>query len=139
MKIRNQTKARVVVKACALALVAASLSTFAVSSAEAGWEELGCADIGRRADLDVINVGRREGAFTKLRLQVRGNDVNFDSLRVIYGNGSPDDIPIRSEFREGTTSRDIDLKGDARRIDRIEMISKKSLPRPRTWPCAGLR
>ena len=124
MTTRIQSEFRVA-KACALALFAAGLSTFVASNAQAAWEELGCVEVGRRADFDVINVGKREGAFTKLRVRVLGNDVNFELLRVVYGNGAPDNLPIRSEFRENTTSGEIDLKGNARRIDRIEMVSRK--------------
>lgn len=112
-------------KACSFAIATMGFATFAVSTAEASWDNLGCAEIGRRTDYDVVQVGRREGAFTKIRLDVTGNDVHFDALRVIYGNGKPDNIKIRSEFREGTKSREIDLKGNKRRIDRIEMISRK--------------
>lgn len=90
-----------------------------------GWEQLGCVEINRRADFDVIRVGRRDGMFRAIRLDVFGNDVLLENLRVVYGNGAPDDIPVRREFREGTSSRAIDLKGRLRFIDRIEIVSKR--------------
>lgn len=90
-----------------------------------GWEQLGCVEISRRGDFDVIRVGRRDGLFRAIRLDVFGNDVLLENLRVVYGNGAPDDIPVRREFREGTSSRAIELKGRVRFIDRIEIVSKR--------------
>jgi hypothetical protein len=112
-----------------LALAAIGLTTWSTSGADAQgreqWERLGCVEVGRRPDRDIITIGRREGRFRALRLEVTGNDVNIDDMRVVYGNGQPDDIALRSEFREGTSSRAIDLKGRDRAIDRIELVSRR--------------
>jgi hypothetical protein len=43
-------------------------------------------------------------------------------LKVIYTNGKPDDIAVRSEIREGGETRPLDLKGRERSIERVEMI-----------------
>jgi hypothetical protein len=43
-------------------------------------------------------------------------------LKVIYGNGEPDDIPVRARIPEGGTSGPLDLRGHDRAIDRIQMI-----------------
>jgi hypothetical protein len=89
------------------------------------WEQLGCEEVGRRTDTDVIKVGRREGRFSAIRLEAKGNDVNILELKVVYANGDPDDIRVRSEIREGTETRPLDLKGRDRAIDRIEITSKR--------------
>lgn len=89
------------------------------------WEKLGCEDVGRRADRDQIKIGRREGRYSAIRLEAVGNDVNILDLKVVYSNGAPDDIVLRSEIREGTQTRPLDLKGRERAIDRIEFVSKK--------------
>ena len=47
-------------------------------------------------DRDSIRVGRSEGRFKAIRLSARGNDVEMLDLKVIYANGEPDDIPVRS-------------------------------------------
>lgn len=85
------------------------------------WEQLGCQKVGFIKDKDVINVGRKEGRFTAIRLRVSGNKVHLLDLKVIYGNGQPDDLQVRREIRAGGQTRAIDLKGRDRFIDRIEM------------------
>jgi len=53
---------------------------------------------------------------------VAGNAVYMNDLKVVYGNGVPDDIQVRSEIRDGGQTRPLDLKGRGERvIDRIEM------------------
>lgn len=90
-----------------------------------GWEELGCVDVGRRADHDVITVGRKDGRFKAIRLSAVGNDVHVMDLKVVYGNGQPDDIQVRSEIREGTDTRPLDLKGRDRAIRQIDIVTKR--------------
>src|SRR5688572_10063225 len=89
------------------------------------WERLGCEEVGRRTDRDVIKVGRREGRFKAIRLHASGNDVRIEDLKVVYANGRPDDIRVRRELREGDETRPLDLKGRDRAIDRIELITKR--------------
>ena len=85
------------------------------------WEQLGCQKVGFIRDRDTIQVGRREGRFTALRLRVSGNDIFLQDLTVVYGNGSPDRLQVRSDIRAGGQSRAIDLKGAGRAIQRIEL------------------
>jgi hypothetical protein len=86
------------------------------------WEELGCQKVGFVVDRDVIKVGRREGRFRAIRLEVSGNSVFMNDLKVVYANGAPDDLHVRSEIRDGGQTRAIDLQGRERAIDRIEMV-----------------
>ena len=108
--------------ATSASLIALSPPTFAQPR---GWERLGCEEVGRRRDRDVIRVGRREGRFKAIRLQARGNDVRVEDLKVVYANGRPDDIRVRRELREGDETRPLDLKGRDRAIDRIELVTKR--------------
>lgn len=94
------------------------------------WERLGCVDIGRRPDFDVIAVGRQEGRFRAIMLEVTGNDVYLDQLRVIYANGQPDTLAVRADLREGTRTRPMDLQGWQRSIDRIEILSRRNVAGP---------
>jgi len=93
----------------------------APTAAEARWERLGCQKVGFITDKDVIRVGRGEGRFKSIRLQVAGNKVYMDDLKVIYANGEPDDILVRSEIRAGGQTRPLDLRGERRAIKQIEM------------------
>lgn len=85
------------------------------------WQVLGEETVGFDAERHVIRIGRREGRFSRLRLEVRGNDVYVNSIRVRYGNGSQEDVSLREEIRAGGRSRPVDLSGDRRVIDQIEL------------------
>lgn len=91
------------------------------------WEELGCGSVGITPDRDTIRVGRREGRFSAIRLRVRGNKVNIIDLKVIYDRGPPDDIQVRSEIRDGGETRALDLRGERRVIDRVDLTYKVPL------------
>ncbi len=88
------------------------------------WEELGCGKVGIKADHDTIKVGRREGRFRAIQLRVRGNDVNILDLKVVYDHGPPDDIRVRSLIRDGDETRPLDLRGERRVIDRVDLAYK---------------
>ena len=107
--------------AAALFAVAGVLASQPALAADK-WEELGCQKVGFLIDRDVVKVGRREGRFKAIRLDVSGNAVYMEDLKVVYGNGAPDDIPVRSEIRDGGQTRALDLKGRDRVIDRVEMV-----------------
>lgn len=89
------------------------------------WVELGCVDVGRRPDFDAIQVGRGERRYRAIALSVSGRDVHIEDLRVIYGNGQPDQLPIRADLRAGTRSNPIDLQGRDRVIRRIEIVAQR--------------
>ena len=114
-------RAAVLVGALGLAALAAQPG-FARDRGPDHWEQLGCQKVGFLVDRDVIRIGRRDGKFSAIRLEVSGNTVFMNDLRVVYGNGAPDDIAVRSEIRDGGQTRALDLKGRGERvIDRIEM------------------
>jgi hypothetical protein len=112
-----------------LLVTIAALSVLPLSGLEAlsqgrgrGWQLLGHASVGFLRDRDTIHVGRDDGDFSQIQLRVRDNTVHFDDLKVVYGNGRVDDIPIRSEIRAGGQTRVIDLKGNDRIIRRVELV-----------------
>ena len=66
--------------------------------------------MGFLVDRDAIKVGRREGKFKAIRLEVSGNAVYMNDLKVVYGNGAPDDIKCalksaKAARRDRSTSR----------------------------------
>jgi len=92
------------------------------------WVELGCKEVSfLGVDRDTIRVGRSEGRFKAIRLEARGNDVEMLDLKVVYANGEPDDIPVRSLIRQGTRTRPLDLRGRERAIRQIDMVYAKRL------------
>lgn len=122
---------RLLAVACALVGLATAMPR---AQAQPGrgdhWERLGCVDVGRRPDYDIIPVGRHEGRFRALMLEVTGNDVFVEQLRVIYGNGQPDNLAVRADLREGMRTRPLDLQGWQRSIDRIEIVSRRNVRGP---------
>ena len=105
------------------------------------WVSLGCQQVSFVGkDRDSIRVGRREGRFKAIRLKVRGNAVEMLDLKVIYANGQPDDIPVRSHIRAGGETRPLDLRGRDRAISRIDMVyrSQPSLRGQATVCAEGL-
>ena len=92
------------------------------AQAQPQWVQLGCRDVDLNVDRDVIRVGRSDGRFNAIRLRAAGNAVQMLDLKVVYGNGAPDDIPVRARIPEGGTSGPLDLRGRDRAIDRIELL-----------------
>jgi hypothetical protein len=89
-----------------------------------GWELLGRQSVGFLADKDIVKVGRDDGDFTKIQLRVKKNDIEMLDLKVTYGNGQTDDIPVREVIRAGGQTRQIDLKGGNRVIRSIQLAYK---------------
>jgi hypothetical protein len=85
------------------------------------WQELGCAKVGFLEGKDVIRVGRKEGGFRAIKLNVRGNKLRLERLRVVYANGQADDLVVRTVIPEGAETRPIDLSGRHRGIDYVEL------------------
>jgi hypothetical protein len=91
------------------------------------WVRLGCKDVRFLIDRDTLKVGRQEGRFTAIRIKVRRAPVEMFSLRVTFANGSRMDLPVRELIAPGGGSRPIDLPGNNRGIERIEMLYR-SMP-----------
>lgn len=88
-----------------------------------GWDLLGTQEVAGKRDRDVIQVGRREGKFDKLMLVVTDSDIELKDLTVVFANGqrwSPGGL--KHIFREGQRTRPIDLPGNDRIIQRIELV-----------------
>jgi len=83
---------------------------------------LGELEINFRTDFDVLRVGAVEGTFRRIMIEVEGNDVEILDLDVTFGNGGRQDIAMRHQFREGSRSRIIDLRGGARVIRNIKVV-----------------
>ena len=95
------------------------------------WQLLGSTRVGGfGADRDVIDVGRREGQFENIALQVRGGAANIIELSVIYGNNDAQRIDIRRTLRDGERSPPLNLQGRGRGIKSI-IILARSLGGPR--------
>lgn len=114
-------------KMLALAIVG-TMAFLSIGDAEArrggkrDWELLGAQKVGFIADKDVIQVGRKDGDFSAIKLMVKDNEVEFLDVKVVYANGQSDDIRVRNKIRAGGETRAIDLKGGERFIRRVEFV-----------------
>lgn len=93
----------------------------------ASWERLACKEVNFGIDKDTVRVGRSEGTFKAIRLKVRKAPIEIYLLRVVFGNGARQDINVRQVIPDGGETRQIDLAGTNRGIDRIEMVYR-SIP-----------
>ncbi len=95
------------------------------------WELLGSRKVGFRHDRDVIHVGADAGRFSKIQLRVRRAGVRFFDVRVHFGNGEVQDIPIRRFIPAGGETRVIDLHGGRRFIRKVVFHYKTRRAAPR--------
>jgi Protein of unknown function (DUF2541) len=85
------------------------------------WEFLGEANVDGSVDHDNIVVTGRAGTFKAIQLRVQNNTVQFQRVVVHYGNGQNERIPVAGRIRPGGSTRVIDLPGDRRVIESVEL------------------
>lgn len=88
---------------------------------EARWDVLGCQRVGFLETKDFIRVGRREGAFRAIKLQVNDATLRLNRMRVVYGDRSTQTFDVRAAIPKDTETRPLDLDGRRRIIERIEL------------------
>ena len=109
-----------------LLLLAATLILAAIavqpSSAQAGrWIYLGEANVDGGSDHDRIKVGGGRGTFRALQIGVERAAIDFHYILFHFENGSQDRLELRGTVPAGGRSRVIDLKGNNREIDSVEI------------------
>lgn len=72
-------------------------------------------------DHDSIKVGRSEGGFRAIQLRISGGAINFERVIVRYGNGTQEQIPVRARIPDGGQTRVIDLPGERRLIQSVDL------------------
>ncbi len=71
-----------------------------------------------------------EGVFRGLKLRVLNSSVEIYDLKIVYGNGSAHDVPVRQVIPAGGETRIIDLPGDTRIIKKVELVYRTRTKRP---------
>jgi len=106
------------------------LSFGAISQAQPGpgWEYLGDAHVDGSQDHDKIKVTASKGEFKAIRLKVEDAAIEFDHVLVHYGNGTAVPIQIRSKINAGGQTRVIDLPGNERIIESVEIWYARGNP-----------
>jgi hypothetical protein len=90
-----------------------------VGSAAAAERVIGTTTYEAQPLRDTLNIGGKEGQFKAIRMEAKQSDIEVLDLKVVYSNGSSEDIRVRQTFKAGTSSRTIDLKGYTRGIKQI--------------------
>jgi len=94
---------------------------------QVSWVELGCGKVGIKPDRDSIRVGRREGRFSAIQLRVRGSKIEIMDLTVVYDRGPPDELRVRQKIGDGGETPPLDLRGERRVIDRVDLTYRVTL------------
>jgi hypothetical protein len=102
-----------------ISLVFATFILTSAFSPGARWELLGAKKINKSYDRDVIFVTATQGTFNALKFKVKHRPVTIYDMKVHYGNGTVEDIKIRSHVQAGGQSRIIDLRGRNRVIHKV--------------------
>jgi hypothetical protein len=85
------------------------------------WTFLGDSHVDGSVDHDSIKVGRSDGTFRAIQLRISGGAINFDRVIVRYGNGTQEEIPVRARIPDGGHTRVIDLPGERRIIESVDL------------------
>jgi hypothetical protein len=110
------------------------LFSFSIENSKAQpvkWEKLGTRIVNYSLDRDIIPVTANRGGFTKLKVEVIGGAINMHKMIIVYGIGAKDEIPLRHNFNNRSSSRLIDLKGGKRMIKEIVFVYDTKGLRPR--------
>ena len=84
------------------------------------WVYLGSAHVDGNVDHDNIHVGGTE-TFHKIQLRVNGGAVDFERVVVHFGDGTQTELPVKNRVRSGGKSNELDLPGEHRTIDSVEL------------------
>lgn len=88
----------------------------------AQWQNLGTHPVSATVDHDTIKVGFGQGTFRALRLQVHDRPIDLYSVRVTFKNGEVQELPVGGTIHAGMTTPVLDLSGNRRVIDRIDLV-----------------
>jgi hypothetical protein len=104
------------------------------------WAYLGNAHVDGGQDHDNIRVGSSDGRFRAIQLRVSGGAIDFQRVVVHYGNGSQEEIVFRERIPSGGSTRALDLPGERRVIESVELwYSKESWHRRPKVSLYGMR
>jgi hypothetical protein len=95
---------------------------------EQGWTFLGDAKVISRRGRDTVRLRPNQGSYTRIVLVIEGGDLEVSDARFKARRGPPVDVSVGHRFRDGATSREIELPSAQDRIQWIE-LRHRDLPR----------
>lgn len=87
---------------------------------EEKWEKLSETIANGKNDVDTVILGKSEGTFRRLRLTVTNSNLVMKDMVVHFADNTTFSPTTRLEFKEGATSREIDLPGGRRVIKTVD-------------------
>ena len=103
-------------------LVALAGAGVAAAKSQPAWLLLGERTVTDAVDHDVIPVTKAEGTYQAIRLKVFERAVQFRRVVIHFGNGTRQEVELRTVIPAGGESRVIDVAGGDRVINRIELV-----------------
>lgn len=88
------------------------------------WELLGRETANFSPDKDLLRVRGKKKYARQIQLRIENEDVNIWDLKVFFENGSHADIAVRRPIPAGSVTRIIDLPGELRKINSVQLIHK---------------
>ncbi|CAN5359405.1 hypothetical protein BH10ACI2_BH10ACI2_22500 [soil metagenome] len=116
---------RIILTTLAAFVMAAGASAVSAQS----WVDLGTKEVMDRAEQDTWHIGKGKGEFRKIKLAVIDRAVRFYRLEVKYENGRIEKLEIRNLIPAGGETRAIDLTGNERFIDKVDVWYEASTVR----------
>lgn len=89
------------------------------------WTYLGNSHVDGANDHDSIKVGKSDGGFRAIQLRISGGAINFERVIVRYGNGTQEELQVRARIPDGGHTRAIDLPGERRLIESVDLWYSK--------------
>ena len=123
-----------------LVSLAFAASIYAQGEYGGRWTYLGNAHVDGHNDHDNIHVGKGDGKWRAVQLRVSGGAIDFQRVIVHFGDGSTQELVFRERIPAGGRTRPLDLSGDRRRIESVDLwYSKESWHRRPKVDLYGMR
>lgn len=104
-----------------LSCVVLALGVGAIATSAQDWVNLGSKEVKDRSEQDTWHIGGGKGQFRKIKITVQRKAVRFYRLEVKFENGTVQNIELRDVIRAGGATRNIDLTGTDRKIDKVDV------------------
>lgn len=103
-----------------LALAAAGVTTSAQAQrCSDGWVSLGTRDVDVKATNETIDVTKAKGSFRALRLENGGDEIQFDRVRVVYGDNTFHVEDRKIDLKNGERTRQINPRDNNKFVDTV--------------------
>ncbi len=100
------------------------------TSNKPGWHKIGETNANFKGDRDEIIVIGAD-AFKSVKLLVTDAPVHIESMEIVFDNDTRQNVDLKADFKQGETSRVIDLQGGPERQIKKVVYVYRTIP---NWP-----